>query len=47
MVRRMETTAVGQDTYYHMDQFFGEEELLACGEEEDEDAQKVSIPEEL
>ena len=49
MERRVEATAVGQDTYYHMDQFFGEEEILACGEEEEEEevSQKVSIPEEL
>ena len=47
MERRVEATAVGQDTYYHMDQFFGEEEILACGEEGDEGSQKVSIPEEL
>ena len=41
--RRVEATAVGEDTYYHMDQFFGEEEIL----EEEEDSPKVSIPSEL
>ena len=45
--RRVEATAVGQDTYYHMDQFFGEEEILACGEGDGEEDSKVAIPAEL
>ena len=46
MERRVQATEVGEDVYYHMDQFFGEEELMAWNEEEDEGT-IMSIPEAL
>ena len=45
--RRVQSTGVGSDTYYHMDQFFGKEEFLAWDEEEEESPSAVTIPQAL
>ena len=44
--RQVQATEVGDDVYYHMDQFFGEEELMAW-DEETEEVTGMSIPEAL
>ena len=42
--RRVQATEVGTEVYYHMDQFFGEEEFLSWdGEEEEEEAPSTMI----
>ena len=48
MERRVEVTQVGAESYYHMDDIIGEEEMAVWSQEnEEEDEQSLEIPDAL